>query len=155
QAKVANAVFEKVAMANVSTSAEEAREDGFLDNSDDISVNSDHLLYDAKEKVSAPDKAGHQPPKRETIPVVGDAGYAAMLPGASTFRVSGYALGHEGKIARKLACVLSGGRIKEGTLIDEQMMLDVGREALLSLISEPVTQQRMEHMLLKGKPLRN
>jgi len=153
--KVANDVFEKVAMAKVSTSVEEARENGFLDNSDDISVNSDHLLYDAKEKVLALAKAGYQPPKREKIPVVGDAGYAAMLLGAKSLQFSGYASDHDVKIAEKLAYVLSGGRIKEGTLIDEQMMLDMEREAFLSLISEPLTQQRMQHMLLKGKPLRN
>ncbi|ALX47156.1 3-hydroxyacyl-CoA dehydrogenase/enoyl-CoA hydratase family protein [Lentibacillus amyloliquefaciens] len=153
--KVANDVFEKVAMAKVSTSAEEARENGFLNSGDAISVNPDHLLHDAKEKVLALAKAGYQPPKREKIPVPGDAGYAAMLLGAKSLQFSGYASDHDIKIAEKLAYVLSGGRIKEGTLIDEQVMLDLEREAFLSLISEPLTQQRMQHMLLKGKPLRN
>ncbi|MFD1362545.1 3-hydroxyacyl-CoA dehydrogenase/enoyl-CoA hydratase family protein [Lentibacillus salinarum] len=153
--KVANDVFEKVAMAKVSTSAEEARENGFLDSGDAISVNSDHLLHDAKENVLALAKAGYQAPKREKIPVVGDAGYAAMLLGAKSLQFSGYASDHDVKMAEKLAYVLSGGRIKEGTLIDEQVMLDLEREAFLSLIGEPLTQQRMQHMLLKGKPLRN
>ncbi|WP_164668200.1 3-hydroxyacyl-CoA dehydrogenase/enoyl-CoA hydratase family protein [Virgibacillus doumboii] len=153
--KIANDVFEKVAMAKVSTSAAEARENGFLDSGDAISVNPDHLLHDAKEKVLALEAAGYQPPKREKIPVVGDAGYAAMLLGAKTLRFGGYASDHDVKIAEKLAYVLSGGRIKEGTLIDEQVMLDLEREAFLSLIAEPKTQARMQHMLLKGKPLRN
>ncbi|RYG74464.1 3-hydroxyacyl-CoA dehydrogenase [Lentibacillus lipolyticus] len=153
--KVANDVFEKVAMAKVSTSAEEARGNGFLDNSDAISVHPDHLLHDAKQKVLALAKAGYQPPKRENIPVVGDAGYAAMLLGAKSLKIGGYATDHDLKIAEKLAYVLSGGRIKEGTRIDEQVMLDLEREAFLSLIGEPLTQQRMQHMLLKGKPLRN
>ncbi|GGJ90112.1 enoyl-CoA hydratase [Lentibacillus kapialis] len=153
--KVANDVFEKVAMAKVSTSAEEARENGFLNSRDAISVNADHLLHDAKQNVLALTKAGYQPPKHEKIPVVGDGGYAAMLMGAKSLRFSGYASDHDLKIAEKLAYVLSGGRIKEGTLIDEQTMLDLEREAFLSLISEPLTQQRMQHMLLKGKPLRN
>lgn len=99
--------------------------------------------------------AGYQAPKQEKIPVVGDAGYAAMLLGAKTLQFGGYASDHDVKIAEKLAYVLSGGRIKAGSLIDEQTMLDLEREAFLSLIGEPLTQQRMQHMLLKGKPLRN
>ena len=153
--KVANAVFERVATAKVSTSAEEARELGYLNRYDGISVNPDHLLYDAKQRVLALAKTGYQPPKREKIPVVGDAGYAAMMLGAKQMQQSGYATEHDMKIAEKLAYVLSGGRIKEGTLIDEQVMLDLEREAFLSLIGEPKTQMRMQHMLLKGKPLRN
>ncbi|GEN29837.1 3-hydroxyacyl-CoA dehydrogenase [Cerasibacillus quisquiliarum] len=153
--KVANKVFERVAMADVSTSAEEAREKGFLNHFDGISVNSDHLLYDAKQKVLALSQAGYKAPKREKIPVVGDPGYAAMLMGAKTLQFGGYASEHDVKIAEKLAYVLSGGRIKENSLIDEQVMLDLEREAFLSLIGEPKTQQRMQHMLLKGKPLRN
>ncbi|MBM7600644.1 3-hydroxyacyl-CoA dehydrogenase [Virgibacillus halotolerans] len=153
--KVANDVFEKVATAKVSTSAAEARENGFLNESDEISVNPDHVLHDAKQKVLALAKSGYQAPKREQVPVVGDAGYAAMLLGAKSMKLSGYASDHDLKVAEKLAYVLSGGRIKEGTLIDEQVMLDLEREAFLSLIAEPKTQARMQHMLLKGKPLRN
>lgn len=78
-----------------------------------------------------------------------------LLLGAKNMQLSGYATEHDVKIAEKLAYVLSGGRVKEGTLIDEQVMLDLEREAFLSLIGEPKTQQRMQHMLLKGKPLRN
>ncbi|MYL40109.1 3-hydroxyacyl-CoA dehydrogenase/enoyl-CoA hydratase family protein [Virgibacillus salexigens] len=153
--KVANDVFEKIAMATVSTSAAEARENGFLDQSDKISVNPDHLLHDAKENVLALANAGYQAPMREKIPVVGDAGYAAMLLGSKSLQLSGYASEHDLKIAEKLAYVLSGGRITNSTEIDEQVMLDLEREAFLSLIGEPKTQQRMQHMLLKGKPLRN
>ncbi|WP_373893247.1 3-hydroxyacyl-CoA dehydrogenase NAD-binding domain-containing protein [Virgibacillus natechei] len=153
--KVANDVFEKVAMAEVSTSAAEARENGFLNKQDSISANPDHLLHDAKEKVLELAKAGYQAPKREKVPVVGDAGYGAMLLGAKSLRFGGYASDHDVKIAEKLAYVLSGGRIKEGTVIDEQVMLDLEREAFLSLIQEPLTQARMQHMLVKGKPLRN
>lgn len=153
--KVANNVFEKVATAKVSTSAQEALENGFLDQFDAISANPDHLIYDAKQKVLALDKAGYQAPKSEKIPVVGDAGYAAMLLGAKSLQLSGFASDHDLKIAEKLAYVLSGGRVKEGTLIEEQAMLDLEREAFLSLIAEPKTQARMQHMLVKGKPLRN
>src|SRR5690625_937960 len=153
--QVANTVFERVAMATVSTSAEEARELGYLNHADGISVNPDHLLYDAKQQVLALANTGYQAPKREKIPVVGDDGYAAMLLGAKSLHLSGYASEHDVKIAKKLAHVLSGGRIKAGTQIDEQVMLDLEREAFLSLIGEPKTQMRMQHMLVKGKPLRN
>ncbi|MUK89980.1 3-hydroxyacyl-CoA dehydrogenase [Ornithinibacillus sp. L9] len=153
--KVANDVFEKVAMAKVSTSAAEARENGFLDRNDRISVNPDHLIHDAKERVLELARSGYNAPAPEKIPVVGEAGYAAMVLGAKTLQFGGYASDHDVKIAEKLAYVLSGGRIKEGTLIDEQVMLDLEREAFLSLIAEPKTQARMQHMLVKGKPLRN
>lgn len=153
--KVAAAVFERVATAKVSTSAQEARELGFLNRYDGISVNPDHLLYDAKQRVLALAQMGYQPPAREKIPVAGDAGYALMLLGAKNMQLSGYATKHDVKIAEKLAYVLSGGRLKKGTLVDEEFILDLEREAFLSLIGEPKTQMRMQHMLLKGKPLRN
>ncbi|MFC7064032.1 3-hydroxyacyl-CoA dehydrogenase/enoyl-CoA hydratase family protein [Halobacillus seohaensis] len=153
--KVANSVFEKIAMAQVSTSGEEAKENGFLDSQDAISVNSDHLLHDAKQKVLGLAKSGYQAPKRTKIPVVGEQGYATMLLGAKSLVLSGYASEHDLKIAEKLAFVLAGGRVQEGTLVDEQYLLDLEREAFLSLIGEAKSQQRMQHMLMKGKPLRN
>ncbi|MBM7570991.1 3-hydroxyacyl-CoA dehydrogenase/enoyl-CoA hydratase family protein [Aquibacillus albus] len=153
--KLTNNVFETIAMAKVSSSAQEAGANGFLNKQDGISIHPDHLLYDAKQKVLSLSQAGYQPPKRERVPVVGEAGYATMLLGAKTFFYGGYASEHDLKIAEKLAFVLAGGRIKQGSLVDEQYLLDMEREAFLSLIGEPKTQQRMQHMLLKGKPLRN
>lgn len=152
---VANKVFETIAMAKVSTSAEEAKENNFLDFADGISVNPDHLIYDAKQAALALYEAGYTPPKKEKIPVTGDSGYATMLLGAEGMYLSGYISDHDLKIAKKLAFVLSGGKVPYGTLVDEQYMLDLEREAFLSLIQEPKSQQRMQHMLLKGKPLRN
>ncbi|WP_079478323.1 3-hydroxyacyl-CoA dehydrogenase/enoyl-CoA hydratase family protein [Halobacillus salinus] len=153
--KVANAVFEKIAMAKVSNSGEEARENGFLDQMDQISMNGDHLLYDAKQKVIGLHDSGYQAPKRTKVPVVGEQGYATMMLGAKSLALSGYASEHDLKIAEKLAYVLAGGRVKEGTLVDEQYLLDLEREAFLSLVGEPKSQARMQHMLMKGKPLRN
>ena len=152
---VANKVFETIAMAKVSTSAEEARENNFLNFADGISVNPDHLIYDAKQAALALYEAGYTPPKKEKIPVTGNSGYATMLLGAEGMYLSGYISDHDLKIAKKLAFVLSGGKVPYGTLVDEQYMLDLEREAFLSLIQEPKSQQRMQHMLLKGKPLRN
>src|SRR5690625_4106769 len=96
--KVAISVFEKVAMAKVSTSAEEAREAGFLNRYDGISVNPDHLLYDAKQRVLALARLGYKPPAREQIPVVVDSGYAAMVLGANNMHLIGDASEHDLKI---------------------------------------------------------
>ncbi|SDM96325.1 3-hydroxyacyl-CoA dehydrogenase [Fictibacillus solisalsi] len=152
---VVNQVFETIAMAKVSTSAQEAAKLGYLRPQDGISVNGDHLLYDAKQRVLSLAKQGYQPPKRSKIPVVGEAGYATLCLGAETMRFGGYVSDHDLKIAKKLAFVLAGGRVPEGTLVDEQYLLDLEREAFLSLAGEPKSQARMQHMLTKGKPLRN
>ncbi|GHH97615.1 enoyl-CoA hydratase [Neobacillus kokaensis] len=153
--QVANKVFETIAMAKVSTSADEARKNGFLSNSDGISVNSDHQLYDAKQAVLALHEQGYKPKVRRKVPVTGESGYATLLLGAEAMKLSGYISEHDLKIAKKIAYVISGGKVPFGTEVDEQYLLDLEREAFLSLIQEPKTQQRMQHMLLKGKPLRN
>lgn len=153
--EVANKVFETIAMAKVSTSAEEAREYGFLGHQDEISRNADHLLYDAKRVVLDLYDKGYQRRPRKKVPVVGETGYAVLLLGAQNMYNGGYITEHDLKIAKKLAYVLAGGKLPFGTEVDEQYLLDLEREAFLSLIGEPKTQMRMQHMLLKGKPLRN
>lgn len=152
---VANKVFETIAMAKVSTSAEEARNNQYLDKNDNISVNSDHLLYDAKQRVITLHDEGYQPPVRRKIPVVGETGYATLLLGAQAMYLSGAISDHDLKIAKKLAFVIAGGRVPFGTEVDEQYLLDLEKEAFLSLVVESKSQQRMQHMLVKGKPLRN
>ncbi|MBG9586950.1 3-hydroxyacyl-CoA dehydrogenase NAD-binding domain-containing protein [Cytobacillus firmus] len=153
--KVANKVFESIAMAKVSTSGEEARDNNFLNLADGISINGDHLLYDAKQAVLALHEKGYKPPVRKKVPVVGETGYATLLLGAQAMLYSGYISEHDLKIAKKLANVIAGGKVPYGTEVDEQYLLDLEREAFLSLVAEPKSQQRMQHMLLKGKPLRN
>jgi 3-hydroxyacyl-CoA dehydrogenase len=150
-----NKVFETIAMAKVSTSAVEAREYGFLRREDGITMNQDHLIYDAKQQVLALDAVGYQAPQRKQIPVVGETGYNTLRLGAYGLLQSGYISEHDYKIADKLAYVLAGGTVPEGTLVDEQYLLDIEREAFLSLAGEPKSQQRMQHMLTKNKPLRN
>ncbi|MET3576378.1 3-hydroxyacyl-CoA dehydrogenase NAD-binding domain-containing protein [Bhargavaea ullalensis] len=152
---VAAKVFETIAMAKVSMSGEEARENNFLGQCDSISVNPDHQIHDAKQAALALHEAGYVPPKKRTVPVSGEPGYAAMLLGAEGLHLSGYISDHDLKIAKKLAYVLSGGKVPYGTEVDEQYMLNLEREAFLSLVAEPKSQQRMQHMLIKGKPLRN
>ncbi|WP_121611132.1 3-hydroxyacyl-CoA dehydrogenase/enoyl-CoA hydratase family protein [Mesobacillus foraminis] len=153
--KVANKVFETIAMAKVSTSGDEARENNFLNLSDGVSVNGDHLLYDAKQAVLALSEKGYRAPVRKPVPVVGEPGYATLLLGAQNMLLSGYISEHDLKIAKKIAYVISGGKVPYGTKVDEQYLLDLEREAFLSLVAELKTQARMQHMLVKGKPLRN
>ncbi|MFE8702305.1 3-hydroxyacyl-CoA dehydrogenase NAD-binding domain-containing protein [Cytobacillus sp. FJAT-54145] len=153
--KVANKVFESIATAKVSTSGEEARDNNFLNKVDGISINGDHLLYDAKQAVLALAEKGYTPPVRKKVPVVGEPGYATLLLGAQAMMYSGYISEHDLKIAKKLAYVIAGGNVPYGTEVDEQYLLDLEREAFLSLVAEPKSQQRMQHMLVKGKPLRN
>lgn len=152
---IANSVFETVAMAKVSTSGHEGAENGFLEKGDSVSVNKDHLLYDAKQSVLALDASGYQPPLRKKIPVVGETGYATLLLGAQNMRLSGYISDHDLEIAKELAYVIAGGKVPFGTEVDEQYLLDIERAAFLRLVSKQKSQQRMQHMLVKGKPLRN
>lgn len=153
--KVASKVFETIAMAKVSTSAAEARHYHFLHPSDGISLNERYLLHDAKRAVLNLYEKGYRPPLKEKIPVTGETGYAALLLAAHSMVNGGYISEHDFKIAKKLAYVLSGGRVPFGTLVDEQYLLDLEREAFLSLVREAKSLERMQHMLLKGKPLRN
>lgn len=152
---VANSVFETVAMAKVSTSAADARENNFLCQADGISINSDHLLYDAKQTAIYLYEKGYTAPIRKKVPVTGETGYAALLLGAQSMHVSGFISDHDLTIAKKLAWVIAGGNVPFGSEVDEQYLLDLEREAFLQLVAMPKTQQRMQHMLLKGKPLRN
>lgn len=152
---IVSKTFETIATAKTSMSAEEARDNNFLNFADGVSVNPDHLLYDAKQAVLGLVQAGYQPPTREKVPVVGEPGYAALLLGAEGLANSGYASEYDVEIAKKLAFVLAGGLVPYGTLVDEQYLLDLEREAFIDLVKSQRTQQRMQHMLVKGKPLRN
>ncbi|AOV09095.1 3-hydroxyacyl-CoA dehydrogenase [Sporosarcina ureilytica] len=152
---IANKVFETIAMAKVSTSGDEARDNNFLDFADGISVNGDHQIYDAKQVALALYENGYKAPKHEKVPVTGESGYATLLLGAEAMHLSGYISEHDLKIAKKLAYVIAGGNVPYGTFVDEQYLLDLEREAFLSLVADPLSQQRMQHMLIKGKPLRN
>lgn len=150
-----NQVFETIAMAKVSTSGEEAKKLGYLRPSDGISINQDYQIYDAKQKVLELARAGYRAPQQKKIKVVGEPGYAVMKLGAISMYQSGYISEHDLKIASKLAYVLAGGNLPAGTEVTEQYLLDLELDAFISLAAEPKSQARMQHMLTKGKPLRN
>lgn len=152
---IANKVFETIALAKVSTSGEEARENNFLNFADGISVNPDHLIYDAKQAVLALSEAGYTAPIPKKVKVVGAPGYATLLLGAQGMYQSGFISEHDLKIAKKLAYVIAGGLVPYGTEVTEDYLLNLEREAFLQLVAEPKSQERMQHMLIKGKPLRN
>ncbi|MCY7673346.1 3-hydroxyacyl-CoA dehydrogenase, partial [Bacillus altitudinis] len=122
---------------------------------DRISMNGDHLIHDAKQLVLSLDEAGYRAPLKRKVPVMGETGYAAMVLAAENMRLSGYISDHDMTIAKKLAHVISGGKLPFGTEVDEQYLLELEREAFLSLVGEVKSQARMQHMLVKGKPLRN
>jgi 3-hydroxyacyl-CoA dehydrogenase len=151
----ARRAFELIGYAKVSTSGENARELGLLRPVDAISMNSERLIGDAKALALslAPGYAPGAP--RADIAVSGEAGYAEMKIGAWLAHKGGYISDYDLEIAEKLAHVLSGGRLSGAHAVSEQYLLDLEREAFLSLCGRPKTQERIQHMLKTGKPLRN
>ena len=147
--------FETIGMARVATSAHEAREIGFLTPCDGISINKDYLIHDAKETVLALVRTGYKSPVPARVRVPGRDGYAYLEMLIYNMQVSGYISEHDAKIGRHVARILSGGDVPAGTWVEEQEFLDLEREAFLSLCGEPKTQERIQHMLTTGKPLRN
>ena len=150
-----NRAFENIAMAKVSTSAKEAKDLGYMRSGDGISVNSDFLIHDAKQAVLEMVKKGYRAPAPALIPVVGETGYAVLELAVYTMLQGGYISEYDAHLAKKVAYILTGGKLHPGTVVTEEYLLDIEREAFLSLIGEPKTQDRMRHMLAKGKPLRN
>ncbi len=146
--------FETIATAKVSGSAKEAQSLGFLAASDKIVMNRSHLLGEAKALALALSET-YQRRKPEAVYAAGRDAYAALLLGVAGFQEAGYASEHEALIARKLAYILTGGALAEPQWVDQQYLLNLEREAFLSLIMETKTQERIMHMLQTNKPLRN
>jgi 3-hydroxyacyl-CoA dehydrogenase len=158
-AEVATALkrtLETMAMAKVSTSAAEARALGFFDEADRITMNRERLLLDAKAEALALAEAGYAAPQpRAGIPAPGIAALGMMEAGIFLMGEAGYASEHDQKVARWLAYILAGGRVTAGVPMTEQYLLDLEREAFLSLCGERKTQERIAYTLKTGKPLRN
>lgn len=147
--------FEAIAMATVSTSAQHARDLGFMRQTDNITVNQDYLLHDAKNTVLAMALEGYQPPQKKPIKVLGEYGLATFKTGVQNMLWGGYISEHDQKIANEIAYVLCGGNIKPNSLVSEQYLLDIEREAFLRLAGEEKTHERINAILSTGKPLRN
>ena len=148
--------FETVAMAKVGTSAKEAQQLGYMRMTDKVTINRDFLIHDAKHTVLDLIKEGYRPPRpKNNIKVMGERGHALLQMGLFYMREGGYISQYDEHVAKKVAHIMSGGNLPDGTEVTEQYLLDLEREAFVSLCGEQKTQERMEYMLKKGKPLRN
>ena len=149
--------FLNIGQAKVSTSGQEAFDLGYLRKGvDNISINSEKLIQDAKEKVILLDNLGYTKPiKRKDVKVLGNQALGMFLVGADSFKEGDYITEHEKLMSEKLAYVLCGGNLSSPTFVSEQYLLDLEREAFLSLCGEAKTLERIKYMLEKGKPLRN
>jgi len=148
--------FETIAMAQISTSAAEAQNLGLLLDSDEITMNRDRVLSDAKLRALELVVAGYRPPlPRNDIPAPGEGILAALKLGVHLMRQGEFITDHEVKIATKIAEVICGGNLTPGTPVSEQYILDLEREGFKSLCGEKKSQERIAHTLKTGKPLRN
>jgi 3-hydroxyacyl-CoA dehydrogenase len=149
-------IFETIAMAKVGTSAEESRELGFLRREDGVSMNRDRLVADAKEVVLALARGGYKAPAANwQVKVLGEQFLATAKMQIHLLVRGGYASEYDATVARKLANILAGGPLTTPQMVSEQYLLDLEREAFVSLCGEKKTQERIAHTLKTGKPLRN
>jgi 3-hydroxyacyl-CoA dehydrogenase len=148
--------FETIATAKVATSAHEARGYGFLSDSDDITMNRERVLSDAKARALELVRGGYNPPvPRTDIPAPGEGLLAALKMGVYLMRQGDYITDYEVKLGGKIAEVLCGGHVTPGTPVSEQYILDLEREGFKSLCGEKKTQERIQYTLKTGKTLRN
>jgi len=147
--------FENIAMAKVSTSAAEAMELGYIRKTETINMSRDQQIYEAKQLVKSLVMAGYKPPRPALIPVMGENFRGLVDSIIMNMRYGNFISDYDLVVSRKVAYILSGGDCAEGTYVSEQEILDLEREAFLSLMGETKTHERIMHMLTKGKPLRN
>ncbi len=156
-------VFEAIAMAKVGTSAEECRDLGYLRRGDGVSMNRDRLVADAKEAALALVRGCYKPlaatwqegAQTTQIKVLGEQFLAGAKLAIHMMLRGGYASEYDAHVGRKLANILAGGALTSPQLVSEQYVLDLEREAFVSLCGEKKTQERIAHTLKTGKPLRN
>lgn len=148
--------FELIAMGKVSTSAREAFDMGYLDRRAVIAANESTRLDQAKAEVLAMSRAGYRPPApARRIEVLGTEALAAFETGIFMMREAGFASEHDAYIGMQVAHIMAGGKVSPGAVVDEEYLLDLEREGFLKLVGTRKSQERIEHMLKKGKPLRN
>ena len=149
--------FLNIGMAKTSTSACEAFDIGVLNfNKDSVIMNKNHQISIAKKHAVLLSESGYLPPIREkNIKVLGKQALGMFLVGTDSMQAGKFISEHDQKIANKLAYIMAGGDLSESTLVNEQYLLDLEREAFLSLCSERKTLERIQYILKTGKPLRN
>jgi 3-hydroxyacyl-CoA dehydrogenase len=149
--------FETIALAKVTSSggAGEAKEVGFLTASDKITFNREQLIFDAKQTAIAMSITGFRPTRPRVFRVGGRPAFANLQAALWAMQQAHQVSDHDMKIALKIANVLTGGNVPANAKVSEQYLLDLEREAFMSLVGEEKTKERMQHMLMNGKPLRN
>jgi 3-hydroxyacyl-CoA dehydrogenase len=148
-------VFEQIGLAKVSTSAEEARELGILNSQDRVVMNRDLLLAEAKKEVLHLAQTGYHPPVPEPIYAAGRDALGALRVGVYMMKEGGYITEYESVVGGKLAYVMTGGELSSPTWVPEQYILDLEREAFVSLCGQPKTMERIWTFLQSGKRIRN
>lgn len=147
--------FQQIAMAQVAGSAAEAMQMGYLRTTDTYVMHADEVLYAALAKVKLMHAENYLPPLQKQFKVAGIEGQARLQAGLVNWVEGGFISQHDYFLATELAKVLCGGNLNQGTLVDEQWMLKLEREAFVMLAGTPLTQARISHLLETGKPLRN
>ncbi len=147
--------FMNIAMAKVATSAHEAKNMGIIRDQDIIVVDRDRQIAVAKKQAIMLDEAGYTQPIKQKVRVLGREAMGMFYVGTDQLVAGRFASDHDRKIANKLGYVMTGGNLSESTEVSEQYLLDLEREAFLSLCGERKTLERIQHMLKTGKPLRN
>ena len=152
--KDARKCFELIGMAKVSSSADDAKALGLLARDAGVSMNTERLIADAKE-LALSLVPGFTPAIPKPVKVGGAPAKAMLKIGLWSMRQGGYISDYDVEVGKKLAHILSGGDLSGESEVSEQYLLDLEREAFLSLCGQAKTQERMQHMLKTGKPLRN
>ena len=148
-------MFKNIATARVATSAGEAMELGYFRKSDGVSFDRARQLWEAKRRAIGLAEAGYRPPVPRAYRLPGDSGIATLGVLINTMVSAGMASEHDGVVGRQLARVLCGGASGHTHEVGEDEILELEREAFVSLCGEPKTQARIQHMLMNNKPLRN
>lgn len=156
QFEVLKSNFELTAMGKVATNAVEARKWGLLRKADRVVMNDKRVIAEAKQTVLTLVAEGYTPPQpRQDVLVLGEAALTKFKLGMHMMQRGGYISAHDALIGTKIATVMSGGNLTRPTRVSEQYLLDLEREAFVSLCGTKATQERLAHMLKTGKPLRN
>jgi 3-hydroxyacyl-CoA dehydrogenase len=147
--------FQQIATAQVASSAIEAMQMGYLRATDQCMMHANEVLYAALVKVYALQETNYLPPLAKRFKIAGMEGHARLQAGLVNWLEGGFISKHDYTLANELAFVLCGGDLNQGTLVDEQWMLKLEREAFIKLAKTELTQARINHLLETGKPLRN
>jgi 3-hydroxyacyl-CoA dehydrogenase len=153
--KLFTPVFMSIAMAKVSTSAADARANGFLGPQDRIVMNRDYLVGEAKKEVLKMVADGYAPPAKCRVRVLGEAAQGMIQAELFNLLSAKFVTDYDAFLAKRIAFVLSGGEVRTNSEVDEEVILKLEREAFVDFWREEKTQARVAHMLKTGKPLRN